>query len=138
MLVGIPKFLENKSVDLRMFFTDTNEKLSLPGVIKEAEFLEGRKDVSTVHIEFSADDIPMSYKFHINSYITSYQKKLIEKQMSNQIAQEKAAAEAAAKKAEISAEMKKRAEEKQAPETAQQTQAKSAPAAQPEQPKENS
>ena len=138
MLVGIPKFLENKSVDLRMFFTDTNEKLSLPGVIKEAEFLEGRKDVSTVHIEFSADDIPMSYKFHINSYITSYQKKLIEKQMSNQIAQEKAAAEAAAKKAEISAEMKKRAEEKQAAETAQQTQAKSAPAAQPEQPKENS
>lgn len=111
MLVGIPKFLNNKSVDLRIFFTDTNEKLSLPGVIKEADFLEGRKDLSVVHIEFIEDDIPMSYKFHVNSYITSYQKKLIEKQMSNQAAQEKAAAEAAAKKAEISAEMKKRAEE---------------------------
>ena len=118
MLVGIPKFLENKSIDLRMFFTDTSEKLSLPGVIKEAEFLEGRKDVSIVHIEFNADDIPMSYKFHINSYITSYQKKLIEKQISNQAAQEKAEAEAAAKRAEITAEMKKRAEENQAVEQA--------------------
>ena len=119
MLVGIPKFLENKSVDLRLFFTDTSEKLSLPGVIKEAEFLEGRKDVSIVHIEFKVEDIPMSYKFHINSYITSYQKKLIEKQINNQVAQERAEAQAAAKKAEISAEMKKRAEANQGAEKSQ-------------------
>lgn len=116
MLVGIPKFLENKSVDLRLFFTDTNEKLSLPGVVRKAEFLEGRKDVVVAHIEFSADDIPMSYKFHINSYITSYQKKLIEKQLTNQAAQEKAAAEADAKKAEIRAGMKQRADENRAAE----------------------
>ena len=128
MLVGIPKFLQNKQVDLRMFFTDTSEKLSLPGVIKEAEFLEGRKDLSMIHIEFSADDIPMSYKFHINTYITSYQKKLIEKQMSNQVAQEKAEAQAALKRAEIAAEMKKRAEENASEQAKAAIQAKAAAA----------
>jgi hypothetical protein len=99
MLVGIPKFLENKAVDLRLFFIDTNEKISLQGVIKQSDFLPGRKDISIVHIEFIPDEIPMTYKFHINSYITSYQKQLIQNQINNKEAEEKAEAEAAAKKA---------------------------------------
>ena len=99
MLVGIPKFLENKTVDLRLFFMDTNEKISLQGMIKQSDFLPGRKDISIVHIEFTPDEIPMTYKFHINSYITSYQKQLIQNQINNKAAEEKAEAEAAAKKA---------------------------------------
>ena len=99
MLVGIPKFLENKAVDLRLFFIDTNEKISLQGIIKNSDFLPGRKDISIVHIEFIPDEIPMTYKFHINSYITSYQKQLIQNQINNKAAAEKAEAEAAAKKA---------------------------------------
>ena len=99
MLVGIPKFLENKAVDLRLFFIDTNEKISLQGIIKNSDFLPGRKDISIVHIEFIPDEIPMTYKFHINSYITSYQKQLIQNQINNKAAADKAAAEAAAKKA---------------------------------------
>ena len=119
MLVGIPKFLENKSVDLRLFFMDTNEKISLQGVIKNSDFLPGRKDISIVHIEFIADEIPMTYKFHINSYITSYQKQLIQNQINNKAAAEKAEAEAAAKKAaaeqkaaEIAAAQKEAEEQK--------------------------
>ena len=99
MLVGIPKFLENKAVDLRLFFMDTNEKISLQGIIKQSDFLPGRKDISIVHIEFIPDEIPMTYKFHVNSYITSYQKQLIQNQINNKEAEEKAEAEAAAKKA---------------------------------------
>ena len=49
--------------------------------------------------EFIPDEIPMTYKFHINSYITSYQKQLIQNQINNKEAEEKAEAEAAAKKA---------------------------------------
>ena len=119
MLVGIPKFLENKAVDLRLFFMDTNEKISLQGIIKNSDFLPGRKDISIVHIEFSPDDIPMTYKFHINSYITSYQKQLIQNQINNKAAAEKAEAEAAAKKAaaekkaaEIAAAQKEAQEQK--------------------------
>lgn len=101
MLVGIPKFLQNKTVDLRLFFTDTNEKISLIGVVKAADFLPGRKDISVIHIEFNTDDIPMAYKFHINSYITSYQKHMIESQINNQA---KLAAIEAAKKAQLEAQ----------------------------------
>lgn len=88
MLVGIPRFLENKAVDLRLFFADTNEKIALKGTIRNADFLPGRKDISVVHIEFDAEEIPMTYKFHINSYITSYQKQMIENQINNQAKEE--------------------------------------------------
>lgn len=100
MLVGIPKFLENKSIDLRLFFSDTNEKIALKGLIKSADFLPGRKDISIVHIEYDVDEIPMSYKFHINSYITSYQKQLIENQLNNQAAQQRVNQAVAAKVAQ--------------------------------------
>lgn len=100
LTVGIPKFLIEKKIDLRIMFSDVAENISIPGVIKNADFLPGRKDIAIVHIEYSTDDIPMSYKFHINSYITSYQKQLIQNQIANQIAERKAEAEAE-KKAEM-------------------------------------
>ena len=125
MLVGIPKFLENKAVDLRLFFMDTNEKISLQGIIKQSDFLPGRKDISIVHIEFIPDEIPMTYKFHINSYITSYQKQLSQNQINNKAAAEKAEAEAAAKKAaaeqkaaEVAAAQKQAMEQRLAQQTA--------------------
>lgn len=92
MTVGIPKFLLGKTVDLRLFFNDTNEKISLIGVVKAADFFPGRKDICVIHLEFDADEIPMTYKFHINSYITSYQKQMIESQIMNQAKQEQIAA----------------------------------------------
>lgn len=101
MTVGVPKFLENKPVTLMLLFSETQEKVSLPGVVRKCEFLEGRKDIVNVHIEFNPDDIPMSYKFHINSFITSYQKKIIQNQMQNRQAMIKAEEEAAAKKKRI-------------------------------------
>ena len=84
MLVGIPKFLMGKLVELKLFFTDTNEKVSVPGIVKGANFLEGRQDICVINVEFNVDEIPMTYKFHINSYITSYQKQMMEKQLNNQ------------------------------------------------------
>ena len=104
MLVGIPKFLEDKAIDLRLFFADTNEKIALKGAVKNADFFPGRKDISIVHIEFDIDEIPMTYKFHINSYITSYQKQMIENQLNNQAAAKKIEAEAAAKLAILQAQ----------------------------------
>lgn len=84
MLIGIPKFLNGKNVDLRLIFFDTTEKISLKGVIKNANFFPDRKDMVICHIEFIPDLIPMTYKFKINSYITSYQKQMIENSIINQ------------------------------------------------------
>lgn len=97
MLVGIPKFLVGKKIDLIILFFETNEKLKIPGVIINADFYQDRKDIAVCHIQFVEDDIPMAYKFRINTYITSYQKQLIENQILNQKNQEKAEAEAAEK-----------------------------------------
>lgn len=71
LLVGIAKFLKNKEVELRLFFSDTNEKIALKGIVVEADFMPGRKDISVISVEFIQDLIPMTYKFHINSYLTS-------------------------------------------------------------------
>lgn len=105
MMVGIPKFLIEKAVDLRFYFFDSQEKLGINGKIVNAEFLPGRKDIVIAHIEYNENEVPMSYKYHINSYITSYQKQMIENQIINREAEEKAAAEAAAKTAALQAKI---------------------------------
>ncbi|MCR4741702.1 MAG: PilZ domain-containing protein [Treponema sp.] len=113
LTVGIPKFLVEKRTDLRLIFSDTAEKVSIPGVIKSADFLPGRKDIAIIHIEFIQSETPMAYKFHINSYITSYQKQMIQNQIKNQIAERNSELKAAQKKAEIEKAMSKNAAENQ-------------------------
>lgn len=120
MLLGIPKFLQDKLVQLRILFSDTNEQVALNGTVVNAVFMEGRKDISIVNIQFNANEIPMSYKFHVNRYITSYQKKIIENQMKNAEAQAKAAEEEAKKAAEAKAEREKKIAENMAAEAAEE------------------
>ena len=77
MLVGVPKFLVGKPINLKIDFIDTNESIIVQGIIPRAEFLEGRKDISSVHIAFNNDVVPMTYKLHINSFITTFQKSVL-------------------------------------------------------------
>lgn len=119
MLVGIPKFLTGKKIDLMLLFNETNEKLKVSGTIINSDFMEGRKDIAVVHISFDEAEVPMSYKFHINKYMTSYQKQMIENQLKNQEKEEKQMAEAAERSdkraAQIAASLQKEreAEERQ-------------------------
>jgi len=103
LTVGVPKFLVDKKISLKLSFVETSEDIAIPGTIRSADFLPGRKDIAIVHIEFSQEEIPMTYKFHINSYITSYQKQLIQNQMNNQLAEKQAETEAEKKAAMIKA-----------------------------------
>lgn len=77
MLVGVPKFLLGKPVSLQIAFMDYAQPIILPGIIKSAAFLEGRKDISSVGVAFQPDNIPMAYKFHINDFMTNYQKSML-------------------------------------------------------------
>ena len=83
MLVGVPKFLVGKNIALKIDFIDTNESVLVPGIIPRAEFLEGRKDIASVHIAFNGDTVPMVYKIHINSFITTYQKTILNNQQAS-------------------------------------------------------
>ena len=85
--MGIPKFLEKKEVELRLLFSDTNEQVALKGIIESAEFMPGRKDISVVEVVYVQELVPMNYKFHINSYLTSSSKKRIQKQNENKLAE---------------------------------------------------
>ncbi len=77
MLVGVPKFLVNKAQALAINFTDTNEQCLLNGKIVRSEFLEGRKDIAICHLAFDDNEVPMTYKMHINNYITTLRKKAL-------------------------------------------------------------
>ena len=81
--MGVPKFLVGKNIALNIDFIDTNESVLVPGIIPRAEFLEGRKDITSVHIVFNGDTVPMVYKLHINSFITTYQKTILSTQQTN-------------------------------------------------------
>ena len=83
MLVGVPKFLVGKSIALKIDFIDTNESVLVPGIIPRAEILEGRKDITSAHIAFNVDNVPMVYKIHINSFIPTYQKTILNNQQAN-------------------------------------------------------
>lgn len=77
MLVGIPKFLQEKKASLKIVFIDSGETVSISGIIKMADFLPGRKDIAVVHITFDDDYVPLPYKVHINNFITTYKKQIL-------------------------------------------------------------
>ena len=83
MFVGIPKFLIDKPVYLKITFSETNDTVGIKGVVKDAEFLEGRKDIASVHIKFDEDKVPLLYKRRINNYITTYQKNMLNNKRNN-------------------------------------------------------
>lgn len=83
LLVGIPKFLIGKPINLQIEFSDVPRPINIAGIIQHAVFVEGRKDISSVNVAFVADSIPMEYKFHINNFITSYQKTMLNSNVVN-------------------------------------------------------
>lgn len=75
MLVGIPKFLLNKEIELKISFTETGDNMLIPGVISEAESLEAKREIAVCRINFTEETIPMLYKKNINTYLTYTKKK---------------------------------------------------------------
>lgn len=75
ILQGVAHFLTNKRIILRMEFDDPHEILGLPGCIVKTETVKERKDIVVVCIQFDNTKIPLSYKLHINGYLTSIRKK---------------------------------------------------------------
>ena len=89
ILLGLSQFLTNKPAQLRLQFEDPSEIISLSGVIVAAELIEGRKDIVACSMSFSEKLTPLSYKLHVNSFLTAVRKTQLS--ASDQIAQQKAA-----------------------------------------------
>jgi len=87
-LVGIPHFMINKSAELKVNFEEPDELISIKGVIMAADPIEGRKDILAASIKFDENQVPLSYKIHVNNYLTSVRKAQLS--ASDQIAQQRA------------------------------------------------
>lgn len=89
ILLGLSQFLTSKPAQLRLEFEDPNEIITLTGVIVSAVPIEGRKDIVACSMSFSEKMVPLSYKVHVNNYLTGIRK--VQLSASDQIAQQKAA-----------------------------------------------
>jgi len=69
MLVCNPKFILNKKIDLHMKLIKNKADISIEGIIKRSEDIEGRKDIHGIAIEYDKEKIPIEYKKMLNSYI---------------------------------------------------------------------
>lgn len=82
ILLGLAQFLVNKDAILRISFEEPDEIVSLKGKVTNAEQVQGRKDIISVSINFDNASVPLTYKIHINNFITTTRKKLLDTQFS--------------------------------------------------------
>lgn len=74
ILLGLSQFLTGKQIILRIEFAEPPEVLSIEGSIEAADTVEGRKDVCALSVKFNEATLPLSYKMHINNFLTTVKK----------------------------------------------------------------
>ena len=94
ILIGLSQYLSGKEAILRLEFNEPSEILSIRGTIVAADLIQGRKDICIASLKFDESSLPLSFKMHLNTYLTAVRK--IQLSASEQIAQQKAAQEAQA------------------------------------------
>lgn len=78
ILLGLAQFVKDKIAVLRFTFDDTQEIVDVKGKIVAADQVEGRKELVSICISFDEASVPMSYKIHINNFLTSMRKKQLD------------------------------------------------------------
>lgn len=89
ILIGLSQFLANKDAILRLEFDEPQEVVSIRGTIVSADLIQGRKDICAVSIKFDENFVPLSYKLHLNNFLTAVRKTQLS--ATDQIAAQKAA-----------------------------------------------
>ncbi len=74
LLVGLERFLKNKPVKIQLEFDEPHEIITLDGTVVEVGPVEGRKEIVSANVRFEDSSITLSYKIHINNYITTTRK----------------------------------------------------------------
>ncbi|MCK9168809.1 MAG: PilZ domain-containing protein [Treponema sp.] len=80
ILLGLSKFICDKDAILRIQFSDPIETVDIKGTIVNADVIEGRQDIVAASIKFDENQVPLSYKIHINNYVTLNRKSFLEAQ----------------------------------------------------------
>ena len=90
VLIGLSQFLTGKEAILRLEFSEPNEIISIRGSIVSADLIQGRKDVCIASIKFDDTSLPLSFKMHLNTYLTTVRKVQLsaQEQLAQKIAQQ--------------------------------------------------
>lgn len=125
VVLGVPKFLQNKDCIIRLLFSEPNEIIDVKGTIVSSVPVQGRQDLAEAGIKFDENQVPLAYKIRINDYLSNRRKKFLDASTKIQdneqptdidaqkkaLAEKVAAARAANMKANDEAEAKKLEEE---------------------------
>ncbi len=74
IILGMAKFLMGKEVQLSFEFDEPHEVIQLKGTITSTAEVQGRKDMVVAGVEYDESTLSLSYKIHINNYLTSARK----------------------------------------------------------------
>ncbi|MBQ9538843.1 MAG: PilZ domain-containing protein [Treponema sp.] len=74
VILGMAKFLMGKDVQLSLEFDDPHEVIQLKGTIASTSEVQGRKDMVVAGVVYDEATLSLSYKIHINNYLTSSRK----------------------------------------------------------------
>jgi len=75
---GLAKYLVGKECRLRLEMDDPDEILDIEGDVIRYEDVEGRKDLAAVAIHFTEASVPMTYKMHLNDYLSQARKSTVD------------------------------------------------------------
>lgn len=68
LMMGMSKFLLDRQAILRIWDTDQNNFINIPGHSIRSEQVEGRKDIIALAIKFDDDRVPMGYKVKLTNF----------------------------------------------------------------------
>ena len=71
LIVGVAKFLINKSAILKLSFRNQEDLFNIPGETLRFEAVEGRKDIAAIAMQFEESKVPLGYKMVINNFFKS-------------------------------------------------------------------
>lgn len=78
ILLGLSKFIKDKEAVIRINFMDPFETVDIKGTVVAADFIEGRQDIVAASVRFDENQVPLSYKIHINNYLTTLRKTFLD------------------------------------------------------------
>jgi hypothetical protein len=70
IIFGVAKFLVGKDCVIRIEMDEPRESLEIKGSIVRYEDVEGRKDLAAIALHFDEQAVPMTYKMHVNDYLS--------------------------------------------------------------------
>lgn len=77
ILVGIEKFVREKTVILRIHFDDPDEIISLEGRVVTTSPVENKPEIIYACLQFDESKVPTPYKIRINNYLTTIRKTIL-------------------------------------------------------------